>query len=192
MIVYLHGLNSSGGSAKARWLRERLPALTVLAPTYVAHDAAIAPGVLRGYIAHARMQRPHDRKLLLVGSSLGGFWAQVLAPTLGAGMALINPALLPDESLQRYLGPQRNDATGESYELTRAHIEGLARVRPRHCDASVPTLVLLDEADEVIDYRLARDFYRGCGKTLLYPGGSHRFEHMVEALPEILALYDSL
>jgi len=49
--------------------------------------------------------------------------------------------------------------------------------------------VLLDANDEVLDYRLAETAFRGCGRTIVYPGGSHRFDHLAEALPEIRALY---
>lgn len=58
--------------------------------------------------------------------------------------------------------------------------------------AKVPTLVLLDEADEALDYRTAQAFYRDCGQVIVYPGGSHRFEHLPAALPEIRGLHDSL
>ncbi len=192
MLVYLHGLNSAGTSAKAAWLRAHLPHITVLAPTYPAHEADAAAAMLRAAIAQARAARPADRRLLLVGSSLGGLWAQYLAPELGAGMVLINPALLPEESLLRYCGPQHNAATGEDYVLTPGHVRALARYRPARCNPAVPTLVLLDAADEVIDYRVAEAFYRACGRTRVYAGGSHRFEHLPQALPAIRALYERL
>jgi hypothetical protein len=225
VIVYLHGLNSAGTSAKAAWLRKHLPDVAVLSPTYAAHDGNRAPGWLCDFIAQARVAHPGDARLLLVGSSLGGFWAQYLAPRLGAGMVLINPALLPDESLARFCGPQRNDASrsrhprqplpallylahpcarasrgtgtssyvaGEEHELTHEDLQALARFRLSRCVPHVPTLVLLDAADEVIDYRVAEFFYRGCGTTIVYPGGSHRFDHLPEALPAIRRLYDAL
>lgn len=192
MLIYLHGLNSAGSSAKAAWLREHLPDVTVLSPTYAAHNATTAPAALRAFITQARAAHPGDSRLLLVGSSLGGFWAQYLAPPLGAGMVLINPALRPDESLLRFCGPQRNEVTNERYELTPEQVRAMARYRLARCNPHVPTLVLLDAADEVIDYRIAEDFYRGCGTTFVYPGGSHRFEHLPEALPAIRRLYDTL
>jgi predicted esterase YcpF (UPF0227 family) len=68
----------------------------------------------------------------------------------------------------------------------------MVRCRPSRCDPLVPTLVLLDKADEVIDYRVAESFYRGCGTTIVYAGGSHRFDHLPEALPAIRRLYESL
>ena len=192
MIVYLHGFNSSGGSAKAAWLRQHLPDITVLSPTYPAHIADEAPRVLHDYLARLRSDNPKDRKLLLVGSSMGGFWARYLAAELNAGMALINPAMHPEADLLKAVGVNRNLATGEEYVLTEAQVKALGRYVVSTCDPAVPTLVLLDEADEVIDYRGAEAFYRNCGRVIVYPGGSHQFEHLPEALPEIRSLYDRL
>src|SRR3990172_5530670 len=124
MIVYLHGFNSGGTSGKATWLRQHLPDLTVLSPTYPAHKADEAVGCLREYLAR---EHPQDKKLLLVGSSLGGFWARYLAPELGAGMVLVNPALHPEADLLDAVGPNRNEATGEDYVLTEEQVRAFAR-----------------------------------------------------------------
>ncbi len=192
MIVYLHGFNSGGTSGKATWLREHLPDHTVLSPTYPTHDPERAPAFLREYFPRVRREHPADKKLLLVGSSLGGFWARHLAAELNAGMVLINPGIHPDVDLLDVVGPNVNEATGERYVLAEAQVRAFARVKHPHCDPKIPTLLLLDEGDDLLDYRVAQAYYRGCAKIFVYPGGSHRFDHMADALPEILALYENL
>ena len=126
---------------------------------------------------------------MFIGSSLGGFWAQYLAPEFDASLVLINPSLRPDETLARHVGRFRNTATGTETVLTLDNVRILKAYRVEPCDPRVPTLALLDERDEVLDYRIAATALRGCGKTIVYPGGSHRFDHLNEALPEIRALY---
>jgi uncharacterized protein len=192
MIVYLHGFNSGGTSGKATWLRQHLPDVTVLSPTYPAHLADEAPMFLRRYLRQQRDEHAEDRRLLLIGSSLGGFWSRYLAPEFGAGMVLINPAMHPEADLLRVVGPNTNEATGEKYVLTEAQVSDLGRYQVNRCNPNVPTLVLLDTADELLDYRVAQSFYQGCGRVLVYPGGSHRFDHLPQALPEIWRLYESL
>jgi predicted esterase YcpF (UPF0227 family) len=189
MIVYLHGLNSGGGSAKASWLRAHLAPVPLVSPTYPAHRAPEAIARLRAFLAPLRTR--HDR-LLLIGSSLGGFYAPLLAGEFQAGMALINPAVNAHLGLRRYVGSQVNEATGERYVLTDADVEAFGAYALKDCRPQTPTLVLIDEADDVIDVPAARAHYRGCGRTIVYPGGSHRFEHLPEALPEIRALYETL
>jgi predicted esterase YcpF (UPF0227 family) len=189
MIIYLHGFNSGGQSQKAAWLREQLAPLPVFAPDYPAHRAKEALRVLRKLIRRLRRENPQDRKLMLIGSSLGGFWAQRLAPEFDARIVLINPSIRPDETLARYTGHFHNAATGNETVLTMEDVRALKAHRVEPCNPKVPTLLLLDAQDEVLDYRIAEMTLRGCGKTIVYPGGSHRFDHMAEALPEIRALY---
>lgn len=212
MIVYLHGFNSGGQANKARWLRAHLAPVVVFAPTYEAHRPQAAARFLRKFIRRLQRENPQDRKLMLIGSSLGGFWAQYLAKDLqkwgrsldsdpifesqgsdpsfsSFSMVLINPSVRPDETLAAHTGRYRNEATGGETILTLADVRALRDYRVEPCNPEVATLVLLDAGDEILDYRLAEAAFRGCGRTIVYPGGSHRFEHLPEALPEILALY---
>ncbi|HEX9626992.1 MAG TPA: YqiA/YcfP family alpha/beta fold hydrolase [Acidiferrobacterales bacterium] len=191
MFIYLHGFNSGGASQKAAWLRERLAPIPVLSPTYPAHRGVEAATFLLDYIERARREHPDERKLVLIGSSLGGFWAQWLAPRVGAALVLINPALKPDAALDDVVGPQRNEATGEEYVLTAEQVRALRAYRIEPCDPAVPTLVLLDEGDELLDSRATAGAYRGCGEILLFPGGSHRFDHLAESKGAILALHET-
>lgn len=189
MIIYLHGFNSGGRSHKAGWLRVQLAPVPVFAPDYPAHRANEALRVLRKFIRRLRRENPNDGKLMLIGSSLGGFWAQRLAPEFGACIVLINPSLRPDETLARHAGTYDNEATGDKTVLTLQDALALRAHRVEPCNPKVPTLLLLDTGDEVLDYRIAEAAFRGCGKTRVYAGGSHRFEHLAEALPDIRALY---
>ena len=189
MIIYLHGFNSGGRSQKAAWLRRQLAPAVLFAPDYQPHRGRDAARTLRKFIARLRRENPQDRKLMLIGSSLGGFWAQYLAPEFGARLVLINPSVRPDETLAPHTGRYPNEATGGETVLTADDVAALRDHRVEPCNPDVPTLLLVDEADEILDYRQAVAAFRGCGKTLVYPGGSHRFDHLPEALPEILALY---
>ena len=191
MIIYLHGFNSGGRSQKAAWLRHHLAPAVVFAPGYEPHRARAAARELRKFIARLRRENSADRKLMLIGGSLGGFWAQYLAPEFGAALVLINPSLHPDETLARYVGRYRNEATGGTTVLTAADLAALRAYRVEPCNRKVPTLVLLDAGDTVLDYRVAEGVYYSCGQTIVYPGGSHRFEHLPEALPEIRHLYET-
>jgi len=191
MIIYLHGFNSGGNAHKATWLRRHCAPIVVLSPTYEPHRPHDAVRDLRKFIARLDRENPDDPKRMLIGSSLGGFWAQYLAPEFGASLVLINPSVRPDETLARHTGRHPNHATGGETVLTANDVATLRDYRVEPCNPQVPTLLLLDEADEILDYRQAVAAFRGCGRTRVYPGGSHRFDHLPEALPEILALYNA-
>lgn len=181
MYIYLHGFNSAGTSVKAAQLRDMFAPIPVLAPTYPAHMARVAVASLTAFTQKARREYPNEKQIVLIGSSLGGFYAQHLARTMNAGIVLINPSIYPQETLLGCVGLNRNVATGQEYELTHTQVRALAEFSYERCDPAVPTLLLLDAGDELLDYRIAEAWYRGCGKTVVYAQGSHRFEHLAEA-----------
>lgn len=186
MILYLHGFNSSGASAKGRYLRERLADIPVLTPSYH-YDPARAMDELRHCI---EQYRDSVARLLLVGSSLGGYYAQHLAHRYRLPMVLINPALLPLATLEDYLGENINYYTGERWTLTSQHLATLRTLDvPAPCADPVPALLLLDAGDEVLDYRQAQQRYQACAEVIVYAGGDHAFQHLNEALPLIRAFH---
>ena len=199
MIIYLHGFNSGGNANKARWLREHVRPIVLFSPTYEPHRAHETERTLRKFIARLVRENPQDKRLMFIGSSLGGFWAQYLSQQkwgpsqdsdpIFVKLVLINPSVRPDETLAPHTGRYTNEATGGETVLTAEDVAALRHYRVEPCNPNVPTLLLLDEADEILDYRRAVAAFRGCGQTIVYPGGGHRFDHLPEALPEIIALY---
>lgn len=184
MILYLHGFNSSGASAKGRYLREHLPDIPVRTPT-LSHDPAVAIATL-----YREVEQHPAGSLLLAGASLGGYYAQHLAHRYRLPMLLINPALLPLATLEDYLGENTNYYTGEKWTLTSQHLAALRALDvPNPCQDPVPALLLLDAGDEVLDYRLAQQRYRACAEVIVYADGDHAFQHLAEALPSIRAFY---
>jgi predicted esterase YcpF (UPF0227 family) len=122
-IVYLHGFISSPQSKKAVMLgdyaRNCVEGLAYVVPALHDRPARAFEAILEECARHPR------EDLTLVGSSLGGFYATIAAERLGCRAALLNPAVHPHRHFHRYLGPQRNLYTGESFELTREHVEEL-------------------------------------------------------------------
>lgn len=181
MLIYLHGLNSSGRSAKAEFLREHLSTHVVLAPDYPAHRPAAAVERLCAFFADLEGERP-----AVIGSSMGGFYGQWLARRFAfSHLYLINPALTPWDLFPPHVGEVMTMADGETYEVTMDLIEAsLAYGVTDPCDG-VPTTLFLDRGDEVIDYRIAESIYRDCGRLMIWDGGDHAFQHMDEAVAVI-------
>ncbi len=191
MIIYFHGFNSGGNSAKATALRSMFSPVPVLAPTYPSHRVSEAVFFLREYIYEARRRHADEHDLMFVGSSLGALYAQRLAAQFRASIVLINPSVYPEHDLLKCIGENRNHATGETYTLTKAQVCMLASLRIERSDTRIPTLVLLDEGDELLDFRVAKKAFADQGKIVVFSGGSHRFEHLPQAEAEIRAFYES-
>jgi len=185
MYIYLHGFNSSGDSAKGKYLAQALAPERVHTPSYPP-DPDEAVTFLRQTLDHLSGTASADTSPILIGSSLGGFYAQYLARQYNFPAVLINPALQPRLTLTPYLGWQTNFYTGERFyfdEYVLARLLQYDIANP--CAEPIPTLVLLDAGDEIIDYHFAQQLYSPCAQVLVYPDGDHQFQHLAEAATAI-------
>ena len=183
-ILYIHGFNSSPQSFKARELAKALTALGQAhrwrAPA-LHHHPRQAIAQLETCIAE--LGQP-----LLVGSSLGGFYATYLAERYGLKALLINPAVNPHYwDLSRYIGPQVNLHTGEAWHFTPSHIQDLAELEVFRLEHPAHYQVWLQTGDEVLNYRHAEAFYRQT-QLEIEEGGDHQFKGFTSKLPSVLDL----
>jgi len=180
-IVYLHGFISSPRSKKAVMLGDYLrdSGIRYVVPE-MHHRPARAIEQARGACEGVAAD-----DLTLVGSSLGGFYATVLAERTGCRAALLNPAVRPHTHFERYLGPQRNMYSGEEFVLTHEHVDELRALQPGSITRPERYWVFLETGDEVLDYREAVDFYRGALHTVVR-GGDHTLVSFPEHVPELV------
>lgn len=124
----------------------------------------------------------------VVGSSLGGYYATWLCehyPDLVRGAVLVNPAVLAHVSLERYLGPQKNLYTGEAFDFTKAHIAEMRSYEVAKPVRDSDYWLLVEEGDEILDYRQAVDKYARSRLTVL-PEGNHTFSRWHEYLDGVV------
>ncbi|WP_040259669.1 YqiA/YcfP family alpha/beta fold hydrolase [Pseudomonas massiliensis] len=182
-LLYIHGLNSSPASRKAQQLikaaRQLGLAERVSVPALHHHP--------RQALAQLEEAIVTLGKPLLVGSSLGGYYATYLAQRHGLTAVLINPAVNPHRLFDGYLGVQRNLYTGEEWQLTEDHVQALAELEVPPPQAGERFQVWLQTADETLDYRHAEAFYQGCALDVRQ-GGDHSYQGFADRLPELLRL----
>ncbi|MDX2218961.1 MAG: YqiA/YcfP family alpha/beta fold hydrolase [Burkholderiales bacterium] len=180
-IVYLHGFNSSPDSKKTSALKRYLDSIGQGARYHcpkLAHRPAEAMADVEALI-----RRLGDAAL--IGSSLGGFYANHLAEKLGCRAVLVNPAVRADLLLAPYIGPQTNLYTGEQYVFTPQHIEELAALVPTKPLSVARYWLLVETGDETLDYRQAVAHYDGVRQTVI-EGGDHGFQSWDRLLPDVV------
>lgn len=182
-IVYLHGFNSSPQSLKARetadWLLTHAPDIRLHCPQLPPHPA------LALKTAHALVRSlPEDT--LLVGSSLGGFYATWLAETCNRRAVLVNPAVEAPRLLRTLPASQHHPYTGEDYTLDETDFTELEAHQIQHPDPA-RFWVILGSADEVLDWRVAMRHFAGAALTV-FNGDDHRLARWPECLPSLSAL----
>ena len=182
-LLYIHGLNSSPLSKKATQLSTLMESRGLGAQLRVPelhHHPRQAIAQLDAAIAE--LGRP-----LLVGSSLGGYYATHLAERHGLKAVLINPAVNPHRLFDGFVGTQQNLYSGESWELTLDHVHALAELEVPPPQDPQRFHVWLQTGDETLDYRSAQTFYRACALRI-QAGGDHSFQGFEERLPLLLTM----
>lgn len=82
-VWYFHGLESSQGGPKVDFLE------TVADEVYAPAMAYLDPGLFEQLLEKAKSAPPD----LIIGSSMGGYFADVLGSRIGSTVLLFNPAL---------------------------------------------------------------------------------------------------
>ncbi len=183
-IFYLHGFNSSPQSHKAQicegyfqHCQQAEQNLIDYQVPQLSYGPALAIAQLESLIAGAEQPR-------LIGSSLGGYYANYLAQQFDCKAVLINPAINPANLLVDYLGPQINDYTGETYTLSEKHMIELQALSVNSIRQPEKRWILLQTGDETLDYSQASAYYRHCKMAIEY-GGDHSFQNFARWLPAI-------
>jgi predicted esterase YcpF (UPF0227 family) len=183
-LLYLHGFRSSPQSAKARrlhdWLAQHRPELHWCCPQLPPSPAqalALAERCTHGW--------PRDGTAVM-GSSLGGFYATVLAQRHGWRAVVVNPAVDPARDLAAHIGEQAAWHDPQlRFEFRPEHVEQLRRM---HADAPRDPrrlLAVIATGDEVLDWREMRARYDGAS-VLQVDGSDHALSDFDRHLPAIL------
>ena len=184
LIIYAHGFNSSSSSYKARLLakliQEQGSKVDFWCPN-LPHWPQEAVEVLRSKIK----TRPIN-DVVLVGSSLGGFYATHLSEHLGCRSIIINPAITPHTGLINYVGPQKNLYTHEQYEFTSQHLEQFEAMYTPELKSPEKLFLMHTTGDELLDWRVAVHYYKK-SKRLIVSGSDHGFSNFEDYVDIVLS-----
>ena len=169
-IIYIHGFGSSGMSDTAKMLREVYPSLT--APTY---DASRPSESLDSLIR--LIDSIDDEDIIIVASSLGGWYAEEIAKRRVVDLVLFNPAITPSTTLAKLGVPPK---VLDDYD----RISTL-----KEPSNSARRYVVLSTDDILIDYTLSKAKYEGRA-SVEYVTGGHRMT--AKHIPTLVTRIDYL
>lgn len=181
-IIYLHGFQSSPFSIKGQQLYQysqhirqhqlHLPDLNC-PPDDVINSVSEMIKALE--------------QVVLVGSSLGGFYATQLAEKFNIPAVLINPAVEPWTLFRTLFGVEQLPyRVNEKWTLDNAQLNFLESTAVQNLQHSENFLVLLQQGDEVLDYRQAEQFYRPSSFIVTETKGNHAMENFAEKIPMLI------
>lgn len=181
-FFFIHGLASAGYGEKVEALKDHFGSPNILAINFPINPHASKELLL--FLAPVLK----ENNVIVVGSSLGGFYAAWLSYHFHLDAVLINPALDAHLLLEVYHDQTlQNFKTQEKYLFTKEDSKSLSEwyVSPQELLASKKHIhIYLDEDDEVLDSRkTALEYQNFYVKT--YPKGNHSFTHMKECLADV-------
>jgi len=116
-ILYLHGFASCGEGNKSSELKKYFGEGNVLSPD-------LSPSPFDTITMVERLLRSEDIGLI-IGSSLGGFYATYLAEKYQMRAVLLNPSTEPWKTLAPYVGWQQRFCDEEVFEFKSVYLEQL-------------------------------------------------------------------
>lgn len=180
VLIYLHGFLGSPGSRKASETGLFLSTAGYRCEFYVPQLPPWPKQAMETVLDLAR--RFENRKLGLIGSSLGGYYANWLSVRLDCRAVLVNPAVYPYRLFRDRMGWHKNPYTGEEFLLDAGHMEALRDLEVGAHPYPGHLLVLLQTGDETLDYRQAQARFSGSPQWIV-PGGDHGFQGFPRFLP---------
>lgn len=186
-ILYLHGFRSSPASFKAQRLKAWCAAhgqserfLCPALPPSPAQAMDEARALVAGLDADG---------FAVIGSSLGGFYATVLAEETGCRAVLLNPAVWPARDLASYIGEQRAWHSEERFWFRPEYIAELDALTPACITQPQRTLLLAATGDEVLDWREMSARYDGAHQHII-EGGDHGLSDFDQYIDEVVQFCD--
>mgnify|MGYP001158736147 CR=1 FL=1 len=172
MIIYIHGFASSGYGTKAQKFVEYFED-EIITPS-LSNIPNLAINTLE-QIIEAFLRK--GEKVSLIGSSLGGFYSIYLANKYDLKAVLINPAVNPMDTLNRYEEVEmvQNYYDSSRFEFTHEHISSLENYDVYELKKPNNFMTLLQAEDEVLDYEEAVEKLEETNLEI-EEGGSHSFE----------------
>ena len=182
LILYIHGWNSYKDARKAVLLKNEINSsknFEVDSITLKSHPKE-AIQQLSNYIEDHKVQR----KVHLIGSSLGGYYATFLSEKYNLKAAMINPAVWAYKIFKNDMGANENLNTGEKYFIDDLWVQSLQDIFIESITGK-NYLVLLQTGDRTLNYKFAKQYFEG-SNIIIDEGGSHSFENLELKIPEIL------
>lgn len=191
-LLYLHGFRSSPQSAKAQqtlaYFAEHYPAVEVVCP-----QLPVSPSEAAALIESIGAPWPQTTRAVM-GSSLGGYYANWAAQQWGCAAVFLNPAPYPARDLARHIGANESwHQPGEVQYFQPHFIEELQRLQvPPNAPASVGQLALIAKGDEVLQWPEMAAHYRRAQQIVL-EGSNHALTDVYgEYLPQLAAFLYAL
>lgn len=186
LVVYLHGFRSSPRSSKAVLTGESVKALSTVNQSFEWYCPQLlaSPKASMDMVIERIEASTYDR-LVIMGSSLGGYYANYLAEKYGCKAVALNPAVRAPRELAPHVGMLTAYDTNEPYDFRPEYIQELSDFQVDAITNPGRYFLMAAKGDELLDWKEMVDFYKGA-EQLVLEGSDHGIAEYPEHLPKVL------
>ena len=186
LVVYLHGFRSSPNSTKAVITGEAVRALSTKDHSYEWYCPQLlaSPKESLKMVVRRIYQAKVDR-IVIVGSSLGGFYTNYLAEKYQCKGIVLNPAVYAARELEPHVGMMTAYDSEEPFDFKAEYIDELRAIQVDSITDPERYFLIAAKGDELLDWKEMAAFYPGA-KQLILEGSDHGISDYVNHLPAVI------
>lgn len=203
-IIYIHGLDSTANSVKGllleKYCRTHHPNIEVIRPDLNQSPDRVLSTLCALIESLKSVEGEKPFQTVLMGSSLGGYFASLVSNKTGCPAILLNPSTQPHLSLQRFVDDSLIDSiacddgsetvlyrTTGGWSITLRDLDWFGANRLEKIVYPERLFVVIKQGDELLNPKIAADFYEAQSvKVMLQSGGDHRMTDFEQLLPKLL------
>jgi len=186
LLVYLHGFRSSPNSTKAVMTGEAVKALSTSEHSYEWYCPQLlaSPGQSMDMVVQHIDQSKADR-IVIIGSSLGGFYTYYLAEKYQCKGIALNPAVYAARELEPHVGMMTAYDSEEPFDFKAEYIDELRALQVERITDPKRYFLIAAKGDELLDWKEMVAFYPG-SKQLILEGSDHGIADYATHLPAVI------
>lgn len=191
LLVYLHGFRSSPRSSKAVMTGDAVNTISTAHDSYEFYCPQLLASpkqsmdMVMAYIDQAKFDR-----LVVVGSSLGGFYANFLAERYGCKAVSLNPAVRAPRELAPHVGMMTSYDSEEPFDFRPEYIDELKALQVEKISSPSRYFLIAAKGDELLDWKEMVQFYEGANQLVL-EGSDHGIADYADHLPKVIRFISS-
>lgn len=186
LLVYLHGFRSSPNSSKAVMTKQAIEAISTKSDPYEWYCPQLlaSPKESMGLVIQ-HIHQSHADRIVVIGSSLGGFYTNYLAEKYGCIGVALNPAVRAARELKPHIGMMTAYDSEEPFEFRAEYIDELHALQVNNITRPERYFLIAAKGDELLDWKEMVEFYDGA-KQLVLEGSDHGISEYADHLPAVI------
>ena len=186
LLVYLHGFRSSPNSSKAVMTREAVRALSSTTHTYEWYCPQLLASPKESMaMVIQHIDQSHADRIVIMGSSLGGFYTNYLAEKYRCSGIALNPAVYAARELEPHVGMMTAYDSNEPFDFKAEYIDELRALQVNTITDPQRYFLMAAKGDELLDWKEMVAFYAGA-KQLVLEGSDHGIADYADHLPAVI------